>query len=53
MTWASRLMKSWSGTAFRSTLTNPPFRIGPLSQAAVDELLAASGGSLAGVLVTV
>jgi uncharacterized repeat protein (TIGR01451 family) len=40
------------GQQFRSTLTNPPFRIGPLSQSAIDELLAASGGTLAGVLFT-
>jgi hypothetical protein len=38
------------GRQFRSALTNPPFRIGPLAQSAIDELLAASGGSLAGVL---
>jgi Ca2+-binding RTX toxin-like protein len=40
-----------NGSKFRSTLRNPPFRIGPMSQAAVDELLAASGGTLAGVLI--
>jgi hypothetical protein len=38
------------GRQFRSTLANPPFRIGPLTQTAIDDLLVASGGSLSGVL---
>lgn len=41
------------GTTFVSTLTNPPVRIGPLPQSVIDELLAASGGTLAGVLIAV
>jgi hypothetical protein len=41
------------GTIFSSTLTNPPVRIGPLPQSVIDELLASSGGTLAGVLIAV
>jgi hypothetical protein len=40
------------GRTFTSTLMNPPFRIGPLRQATIDELLTVSGGTLAGILVT-
>jgi hypothetical protein len=40
-----------SGSQFVSRLTNL-IRIGPLPDAAVDELLAASRGTLAAVLIT-
>jgi hypothetical protein len=40
-----------AGSKFVSTLANPPFRIGPLSQAVIDALLIASDGTLADVLI--
>ena len=40
-----------SGHKFQSTLTSPPFQIGQLPQAVIDELLTASDGTLAGVLI--
>ncbi len=41
------------GTTFRNTLTNSPVRLGRLPQDAFDALLAASGGTLAGVLIAI